>query len=124
MLGAGQVLQGLHPASPALRPRDEGCQKQILPEVSTVTHFACDLEVRGVSFPSGVPSACLSYSLPLAAIVPAHLVFMETTVLSPASAQRGSATLCLGPASWVSRGRMREYLVLSVVFGSLICGDG
>lgn len=65
MLGAGQVLQGLHPASPALRPRDEGCQKQILPEVSTVTHFACDLEVRGVYYqgPGSIPRNLLLPSL-------------------------------------------------------------
>lgn len=75
-------------------------------------------------FPSEVPSACLFYSPPLAAIIPAHLASTETTALPPANAQRGSATLCLGPASWVSGGRMREHLVLSIVFMSLICKEG
>lgn len=70
-----------------------------------------------------VPSACLSDYLPtLAAIVPAHLVSMETTALSPASVQRGSATLCLGLASWVSGEKMGEHLVLPTVFRSLPWG--
>lgn len=51
---------------------------------------------------------------PLAAIVPAHLASMETTALLPVNAQRGSATLCLGPASWVSGGRMRGHLIIPV----------
>lgn len=56
-----------------------------------------------------MPSACLSYYVPLAAIVPALLASTETTVLCPANAQRGSATLSLGPASWVSGGSMGTF---------------